>query len=119
DMFPHFPEERISVVYEASRFGESQQATRVPPRGLEHLRRGEFWLASGDAGERKNLSRLLAAYVRLRDSGETSFPLVLFGGSRDQSPVGVERLGYVDDSTLAWLYENCFAFCYPSLYEGF
>jgi glycosyltransferase involved in cell wall biosynthesis len=28
-------------------------------------------------------------------------------------------LGYVDDATLHWLYEHCFAFLYPSLFEGF
>lgn len=28
-------------------------------------------------------------------------------------------LGYVDDETLQWLYQNCFAFVYPSLFEGF
>ena len=27
--------------------------------------------------------------------------------------------GYVNDSELQWLYENCFAFVYPSLFEGF
>lgn len=28
-------------------------------------------------------------------------------------------LGYVDDITLQWLYQNCFAFVYPSFFEGF
>ena len=28
-------------------------------------------------------------------------------------------LGYIDDSTLQWLYQNCFALIYPSLFEGF
>ena len=28
-------------------------------------------------------------------------------------------LGYVDDLELEWLYRNCFAFVYPSLFEGF
>jgi glycosyltransferase involved in cell wall biosynthesis len=27
--------------------------------------------------------------------------------------------GYVADAELAWLFENCFAFVYPSLFEGF
>jgi glycosyltransferase involved in cell wall biosynthesis len=29
------------------------------------------------------------------------------------------QLGYVDDTTLQWLYQHCFAFIYPSLFEGF
>ncbi len=28
-------------------------------------------------------------------------------------------LGYVEDEILQWLYQNCFAFIYPSLFEGF
>jgi len=28
-------------------------------------------------------------------------------------------LGYVEETELQWLYQNCFAFLYPSLYEGF
>jgi glycosyltransferase involved in cell wall biosynthesis len=31
----------------------------------------------------------------------------------------VVRLGYVTDAELAWLYANCFAFAFPSLFEGF
>ncbi len=27
--------------------------------------------------------------------------------------------GYIDDTALQWLYQNCFAFVYPSLFEGF
>jgi glycosyltransferase involved in cell wall biosynthesis len=27
--------------------------------------------------------------------------------------------GYVSDAELEWLYRNCFAFLYPSLFEGF
>jgi glycosyltransferase involved in cell wall biosynthesis len=31
----------------------------------------------------------------------------------------VHLTGYVEDPTLQWLYQNCFAFVYPSLFEGF
>ena len=27
--------------------------------------------------------------------------------------------GYLDDAALQWLYQNCFAMVYPSLFEGF
>jgi hypothetical protein len=30
----------------------------------------------------------------------------------------VVQLGYVDDVSLRWLYQNCFACCYVSLFEG-
>jgi glycosyltransferase involved in cell wall biosynthesis len=129
ETFPYFPEARISVVYEASRFVGPSGAPR--PVGLEHLRPREFWLAVGTTEPRKNHIRLLEAYARLTAAGQTSHPLVLVGGSgwlMDDLGTQIEalhlandvqRLGYVEDATLQWLYENCTAFCYPSLLEGF
>ncbi len=58
-------------------------------------------------------------------------PLVLAGGRGwlmdDFEPKLAEldlqqdviQLGYVEDTTLQWLYQHCFAFIYPSLFEGF
>jgi glycosyltransferase involved in cell wall biosynthesis len=31
----------------------------------------------------------------------------------------VRVMGYLEDGELQWLYQNCFAFIYPSLFEGF
>jgi glycosyltransferase involved in cell wall biosynthesis len=62
---------------------------------------------------------------------EKVFPLVLAGGKgwlMDDFKKEVESLnlqqkvilpGYVDDEALQWLYRNCFAFLYPSYFEGF
>jgi glycosyltransferase involved in cell wall biosynthesis len=95
------------------------------------LRSGQFWLAVGAEGARKNHTRLLEAYARLRGAGETAYPLVLFGSSGQPTDElgkliesmrltdAVQRLGYMEDKSLEWLYANCTAFCYPSLFEGF
>ena len=67
-----------------------------------------------------------AEAARQRDLG----PLVLAGGEGwlmegldDQiQSLGkgqILRVGYVEDVQLEWLYANCRAFLYPSLYEGF
>ena len=127
--FPHCPQDRVSVVYEASRF--SRPSDGPPPRWLKHLNPGRFWLAVGVQDARKNGRRLVEAYARLKAAGDTDYPLVLFG-TQAETPddlgrlieslrlvPDVHRLGYVDDETLAWLYTNCSAFCYPSLFEGF
>ena len=58
-------------------------------------------------------------------------PLALAGG-RGWLEEGLEKfidelgltnsvflLGYVNDAQLRWLYRNCWAFCFPSRYEGF
>jgi glycosyltransferase involved in cell wall biosynthesis len=127
--FPHFPSDRIRVVYEASRFAGPTGALATAQ--VAHLRPRQFWLAVGTSEPRKNHLRLLEAYARLKATGETTYPLVLAGGSgwlmddlgarieALQLTGDVQRLGYVDDASLQWLYERCTAFCYPSLLEGF
>ena len=124
-LFPHYPADRVSVVHEASRFPDSPPASR--PSGLPPLTAGEFWLAAGTLEPRKNHPRLLRAFARL----PRSRPLVLVGGRGwmmedfdsllDELDLrrDVHVLGYVSDQALQWLYANCWAFVYPSLFEGF
>jgi len=80
---------------------------------------------------RKNLERLVRAFVALREAGEaTDHELVLVGsaGWKDRSlrevvasagHHGVRALGYVPDEDLPALYGAAGAFIFPSLYEGF
>jgi glycosyltransferase involved in cell wall biosynthesis len=80
---------------------------------------------------RKNVRRLLRAYATFLKRHGTALPLVLAGGKgwlEDDleefiGSLGIREnvrlLGYVSDEQLVWLYRNCFAFLYPSLFEGF
>jgi len=127
--FPHYPPDRVRVVYPASRF--HLQAECAQPRRLAHLQPGRFWLNVGTIEPRKNQRRLLQAYARLKAQLGESFPLVLAGGKGwlmedfskfiDQLGLGGDVIlpGYVEENELQWLYQNCFAFLYPSLFEGF
>jgi len=130
DIFPHFPPERIKVVYPASRFKLNDQnnegnhpSTNLAPQ--------LFLLAVGTLEPRKNLRRLLNAYAVYATNKDDALPLVFAGGkgwleddlekfvhNLDLS-TKVKFLGYVSDEELSWLYGNCLAFIYPSLYEGF
>jgi len=116
--FPHYPADRIALIYPASRFTAD---TPPPPRPerFAHLPPHGFWLSVGTIEPRKNHRRLLEAY-RLIDS---SLPLVLAGGKgwlMDEFLADdVLLTGYVTDAELEWLYRNCYAFLYPSLFEGF
>ncbi|MBD2209988.1 glycosyltransferase family 4 protein [Nostoc linckia FACHB-104] len=126
EIFPHFPIERTRVVYLGSRFTDTDHEKPVAT-----LEPNNFWLSVGTLEPRKNLRRTLRAYKQYVDIYPDSKPLVLAGGQGwleedlEQFINNLElskhiiRLGYVDDPTLKWLYKNCWAFIYPSIYEGF
>jgi glycosyltransferase involved in cell wall biosynthesis len=86
-----------------------------------------FILAVGTVEPRKNYSRLLAAYRRLRTKAGVP-PLVIAGRpgwafgdtlKRIEAEPGVRYLGHVDEETLSALYGSAAVLAFPSLYEGF
>ncbi len=130
EIFPHYPAKRIQVLHPASRYsltdGIDDEAGRI-----YELPSDGFWLFVGTLEPRKNIRRLIQAYGQLSQRGLTNLPLVLTGG-RGWLEEGlpdylaglglkdkVHLLGYVNDLQLRWLYRQCFAFVYPSLFEGF
>src|SRR5688572_12963145 len=125
--FPHYPRNRISVIYPASRFVDDFPAEKPPKLRLE---RRKFWLCVGTLEPRKNYPTILAAYAELRKSVSSTYPLIVAGGpgwmNSAESEVeklglrdSVTFLGYVPDRQLCWLYRNATCLVYPSLYEGF
>lgn len=126
--FPHYPEERISVVYPASRFGHGDAEKRPSSPNLQPRK---FWLCVGTLEPRKNYLAILGAYAELRKRVGVTHPLVIVGGAgwmmnsieaeiRKLNLDGsVTLLGYAGDAVLCWLYRNAACLVYPSLYEGF
>lgn len=129
-VFPHFPEDRIQVIYPCSRFADSSAEGRRP-KALNDVPLGGYWLNVGTIEPRKNQGRLVEAYARYLTLGGAPMPLVLAGGKgwlmedfqKHLSTLGIENqivmTGYVSDDELIWLYRNCYANLYPSLFEGF
>lgn len=129
-VFPHFPEERIRVIYPCSRFADSA-ASGKRPKALDGITAEGFWLSVGTIEPRKNQRRLAQMYARYLALGGAPMPLVLAGGKgwlmedfqRHLTELGIESqvvmTGYVSDDELIWLYRNCYANLYPSLFEGF
>jgi glycosyltransferase involved in cell wall biosynthesis len=128
-IFPHFPDDRIQTFPLGSRFTD---ASPVPcPQSLQWLPIKKFWLNVSTLEPRKNQAGLLEAYARYRQQVVDPYPLVIAGGKgwlMDDFQQRVERLGlsasvhllgYVSESALLWLYQNCFAFVFPTLFEGF
>ncbi|WP_454645602.1 glycosyltransferase family 4 protein [Bradyrhizobium liaoningense] len=129
-LFPHFPSDRVRVVYPCSRFDDSTQQGS-PPTAVKHFGAGEFWLSVGTIEPRKNQRLLAQAYARYLEAGGRPIPLVLAGGKgwlmedfqEYLAKLGIsDRViltGYVSDNELIWLYRNCYASLYPSVFEGF
>ena len=130
EVFPHFPEDRIRVIYQCSRFTDSNLlGTR--PKAMKEVIENEFWLSVGTIEPRKNQRRLATAYARYLELGGAPMPLVFAGGAgwlmddfqKHIRELGIEAqtifTGYVSDEELIWLYRACYANMYPSLFEGF
>lgn len=129
-VFPHFPQDRIRVIYPCSRFADSS-AQGKRPKALDAVPIGSYWLNVGTIEPRKNQRCLVEAYARYLALGGAPMPLVLAGGKgwlmedfqKHLCELGIDAqivmTGYVSDDELIWLYRNCYANLYPSLFEGF
>jgi glycosyltransferase involved in cell wall biosynthesis len=115
-----------AVAADFRRLPEAQVARTLERYAL----RPPYLLAVGTLEPRKNLGALLAAFDRLKASGDFgSLTLVLAGLSGWKSADVHERArvarrdiryaGYVPEADLAGLYNGAEAFVFPSLYEGF
>jgi glycosyltransferase involved in cell wall biosynthesis len=92
---------------------------------------GDYILSVGTLQPRKNLPRLIEAFIEARKRPGFDCRLVLVGKKGwgpDEAkalPAGVLQrkdvifTGYVEDEDLPALYSGSMAFAYPSLYEGF
>ena len=129
-LFPYFPKDRIRVIYQCSRFLDSF-ALGVRPKALDNIAIKGYWLSVGTIEPRKNQQRLVEAYANYLKLGGAPMPLVIAGGNgwlmddfkAHIAELGIEAhivmTGYVTDDELIWLYRNCYANLYPSLFEGF
>jgi glycosyltransferase involved in cell wall biosynthesis len=102
---------------------EAGQADVLDAYGLEL----GYILAMGNIHPRKNLSRLVDAYVRLRQDRPSAPQMVWVGAPRWGSEALLERAraagviltGFVAEQDLPALYRAAAMLVYPSLYEGF
>jgi len=93
----------------------------------------DYILSVGSIQPRKNLSRLIAAYSRLRDTQpEGKLPQLVLAGKcawlYDETLRTIKQLevsnsvvltGYVPETDLPALYSGALCFVYPSYFEGF
>lgn len=114
---------KITVTYEAGEIVLSK------PQAIKELEGKQFIMYLGRPQPHKNLGRLIDAFETLKQS-HPNLILVLAGRKdvlyrRHEKTVkkrGIEDViftDYITDGQLRWLYENCAAYIFPSLSEGF
>jgi len=109
--------------------GEPKDLPSPGPSGSDAPPPGPVFLCVGSMDPRKNLSRLVKAWLELQDRRllpETA-RLQFVGGANPRNFADFERpeghgidwLGRLDDAELVRRYREADAFVYPSTYEGF
>lgn len=127
DLIAHFktPASKIVVTYEAAE-NVNKKRTLKP---LKNLQNQKFILYVGTAHAHKNLGRLIES-LPLLQANYPSLQLVLAGKktvfhdrleqkARHEGISKVLFTDFVSDEQLDWLYQNCQAYVFPSLSEGF
>ncbi len=108
---------------------EAAEPIADSPQALPELEGKQFMLYVGRPTPHKNLERLIEAFVPLQGQYPNLF-LVLAGKKdsnyqrleADTSKRGLRNIVFTDfmsEAQLRWLYEQCAAYVFPSLSEGF
>lgn len=129
--FPSVPEDKIEVIYCGNRdtlLSEKEDRQVLHKFGLKE---GAYFLSVGTIEPRKNYGTLLKAFKQYKGHTKKYKKLCIAGGygwMQENFTKEIESLGlaqdvvvteYVSDAELANLYRYCFAFLYPTWYEGF
>jgi len=108
---------------------ESADHITDKPRALQSLSGDDFLMYVGRPLPHKNLQQLINAFAIIKDS-HPQLKLVLVG-KQDANYVALGQsvharhlndvvfTGFASEGQLRWLYENCQAYAFPSLSEGF
>jgi glycosyltransferase involved in cell wall biosynthesis len=129
--FPFVDEKKIEVVYCGNRDTLLNEKDDVKLIEKFNLTKDEYYLSVGTIEPRKNYATLLKAYKIYKEKTKDFKKLCIAGGygwlqenfKSDIAELGLADdvivTGYVSDSELSNLYRHCFAFVYPTWYEGF
>lgn len=129
--FPFADESKIEVVYCGNRDTLLKEKEDERIIGKYNLLKDEYYLSVGTIEPRKNYGTLLKAYKLYKERNKEYKKLCIAGGygwmqdnfKNDIVELGLSGdvivTGYVSEMELANLYRYCFAFVYPTWYEGF
>jgi alpha-1,3-rhamnosyl/mannosyltransferase len=122
---------RVVPLGVAPAFRPTDPATIAPRLAGFRLQPGRYLVAVGTREPRKNLERLLDAYLGLPQSARAAMPLAVVGpaGWRAEAIEArldaaerageIRRLGYLSDDDRVAVTAGAAGLAYPSIYEGF
>lgn len=120
------PPEKIRVIYNGvdPSFAPCRDAALMQKVKDKYGIKRPYFLSVGALQPRKNLKRLVEAFIEARKNPAFDYDLVLvgkkaWGDQPGQDRPDILRTGYVDDHELPVLYAGAASFAYMSLYEGF
>ena len=132
-LFPSINKNRTSVIYEAYEqkykdFSKlsSKQKHLVVKQVKNKYKLDNFILAQGTREPRKNLTRLIKAFIDFKnDHPNSNLNLAItgkYGWGQDignNQPKYIKILGYIPEEDMVGIHASALALAYPSLYEGF
>jgi Glycosyltransferase len=127
------PSEKIIVTYNAVnkkfRKMESDELNESDLRDKYQIGSAEYILSVGNLQPRKNLPRLIEAFIQFKNKSGSDTKLVIVGKKAwlyddiISKALGTSKdvilTGYVEDEDLVRLYNAAKCFVYPSFFEGF
>jgi len=125
-VFPKINSQKISVIYEAaedkfSKFSENRKNIIEKQYDLK-----KYFLTQGTREPRKNLKRIIEAFILYKQKNPTSlYELAISGKYGWGSDIlkykrpDIKILGYIPEKDLVSLHAATTCLIYPSLYEGF
>jgi len=115
--------EKISVIYSSWEHFRLIKDDYTVLDAYPVLKKGEYFFLLGSLSKRKNIKWIIEYAKKNLDTifaiSGVSLPTVKVDELDNSSPHNIVLLGYLDDSKVKVLMENCKAFVLPSYYEGF
>lgn len=131
-LFTHIKLNNTSVIYEAAenKYGQFLKLKpEIQQKKKDIIKKqyglNNFVLAQGTREPRKNLDRLVSAFIKFKDKyPKSTIQLAIsgkYGWGKDitHPPSYVKILGFIPEKDMVALHASAICLAYPSLYEGF
>lgn len=125
DLLKYCPELKdVEVVYNGVEFGQSDDPGSMPAAPFDGS--GKFLFTIGQVVEKKNFHVLLDAMklmpeykLYIAGNSSTSYGNMIHERIISEQITNVILLGEISNKERTWMYSNCEAFVFPSMFEGF